>query len=100
MLTDGTIASNDDRDFNQYGGVGRVSYDLMPGVKPFVEVEGDSRVHDQYLDRNGYARNSNGGYAKAGTSFEFSRLLTGEIAVGYAERNYADPAARPARRAC
>ena len=49
-----TIATNDDRNFNQYGGVGRVSYDLMPGVKPFVEVEGDSRVHDLQLDRNGY----------------------------------------------
>ncbi len=90
-LTDGTISSNGDRAFNQYGGVGRVSYDLMPGLKPFVEVEGDSRFHDQQIDNFGYARNSSGGYAKAGTSFEFSRLLTGEISLGYAERNYADP---------
>jgi hypothetical protein len=89
-LTDGTSTSNDDRNFTQYGGVGRVSYEVMPGLKPFGEVEGDTRVHDQYLDRNGYARNSNGGYVKAGTSFEFSRLLTGEIAVGWAERHYAD----------
>ena len=51
------------------GGVGRVSYDLMPGVKPFVEIEGDTRVHDLQLDRNGYQRDSTGGYAKAGTSF-------------------------------
>jgi hypothetical protein len=90
-LTDGTMASNDDRNFNQYGGVGRVSYDLLPGLKPFVEVEGDSRVHDLQLDRSGYARDSNGGYAKAGTSFEFTRLLTGEISVGFAARDYADP---------
>ena len=53
-----------------------------PAVKPFVEIEGDSRVHDLQLDRFGYARDSTGGYAKAGTSFEFSRLLTGEISVG------------------
>jgi hypothetical protein len=90
-LTDGTISSNDDRNFNQYGGIGRVSYELMPGLKPFVEAEGDSRFHDQFLDNNGYARNSSGGYAKAGTSFEFSRLLTGEISVGFAARNYVDP---------
>ncbi len=90
-LTDGTIASNADRAFNQYGGVGRVSYELTPAVKSFVEVEGDSRFHDQYLDNNGYARNSSGGYAKAGTSFEFSRLLTGEISVGYMARDYVDP---------
>lgn len=89
-LTDGTSTSNDDRNFNQFGGVGRVSYDLIPGLKPFVEVEGDSRVHDQKLDRNGFARDSSGGYIKAGSSFEFSRILTGEISVGYAAREYVD----------
>jgi hypothetical protein len=90
-LTDGTDASNDDRNFNQYGGVGRVSYDLLPGVKPFGEVEGDSRIHDVILDRGGFRRDSSGGYAKAGSSFEFTRLLTGEIAVGYGFRDYVDP---------
>jgi hypothetical protein len=90
-LTDGTTFTNDDRNFNQYGGVGRVSYDLLPGVKPFAEIEGDSRVHDVQLDRAGFARDSSGGYARAGSSFEFSRLLTGEIAIGYAKRDYIDP---------
>jgi hypothetical protein len=89
-LTDGTSTTNDDRNFNQYGGVGRISYDLLPGVKPFVEGEGDSRVHDLQFDRNGYQRDSSGGYVKAGTSFEFSRLLTGEISLGYAARDYVD----------
>ncbi len=89
-LTDGTSTTNDDRNFNQLGGVGRVSYDWMPGLKPFVEVQGDSRVHDVKLDRNGYARDSVGGYVKGGSSFELSRLLTGEIGVGYAARDYVD----------
>jgi hypothetical protein len=90
-LTDGTSTSNDDRDFNQIGGVGRVSYDLLPGVKPFAEAEGDSRVHDVRLDRSGFARDSSGGYVKAGSFFELSRLLTGELALGYAARDYVDP---------
>lgn len=90
-LTDGTSSSNADRNFDQYGGLARVSYDLMPGIKPFAEIEADTRVHERALDRNGYARDSTGGYAKAGTSFEFSRLLTGEIAAGYALRDYQDP---------
>jgi hypothetical protein len=90
-LTDGEIASNDDRNFNQYGGVGRASYELKPGLKPFVEVEGDTRVHDLPFDRNGFLRDSNGGYVKGGTSFEFSRLLIAELAVGWAERTYVDP---------
>jgi hypothetical protein len=90
-LTDGEHASNDDRNFDQFGGVGRVSYELTPAVKPFVEAEGDTRVHDLQFDRSGFERDSNGGYAKAGTSFEFTRLLTGEISIGYAARNYIDP---------
>jgi hypothetical protein len=90
-LTDGTLTSNDDRNFTQYGGVGRVSYDLTPAVKPFVEGEADNRVHDQRLDRNGYARDSTGGYIKAGSSFEFSRILIGQISIGYAARDYVDP---------
>ena len=90
-LTDGEVSSNDDRNFNQFGGVGRVSYDLLPGLKPFAEIEGDSRVHDLQFDRNGYQRDSSGGYARAGTSFEFTRLLTGDISAGYAMRDYVDP---------
>src|SRR5262249_26627534 len=84
--TDGEHTTNDDRQFNQYGGIGRVSYELKPGLKPFVEAEGDTRVHDVQFDRNGFQRNSNGGYVKGGSSFEFSRLLTGEVAVGWSER--------------
>jgi hypothetical protein len=90
-LTDGTTDSNDDRNFNQYGGLARVSYELTPGVKPFAEAEADSRVHDLRFDRSGFARDSTGGYAKAGTSFEFSRLISGELSLGYEARNYVDP---------
>jgi hypothetical protein len=89
-LTDGTFASNDDRNFNQFGGVGRVSYDLLPGVKPFAEIGGDTRIHDTAVDRSGFMRDSSGGYAKAGTSFELTRLLTGEVSIGYASRTYVD----------
>ena len=90
-LTDGEFTSNDDRNFNQFGGIGRVSYDLLPGLKPFAEIEGDSRVHDLRFDRSNFQRDSSGGYAKAGTTFEFTRLLTGDISVGYAMRDYVDP---------
>ena len=32
---------------------------------------------------------------KAGSTFAFYRLLTGEIAVGYLQRNYVDPTLQP-----
>src|SRR5262249_61574942 len=45
-LTDGTILSNKDRNYNQYAGNARAGYELWPGVKPFVDVVVDTRVHD------------------------------------------------------
>ncbi len=90
-LTDGTSTNNRDRNFNQYGGVGRVSYEVLPGLKPFAEIQGDVRVHDQPADRFTYLRDSSGGYIKAGTTFEFTRLLSGEASVGYLARKYQDP---------
>ncbi len=95
QLTDGTSSSNDDRNYNQYGGLGRISYDLMPGLKPFGEIEGNVRSHDLLVDRNGYQRNSSGGNVRAGTSFELTRLLTGELAIGWAARTYEDPRLLP-----
>ena len=91
-LTDGETSSNDDRNFDQFGGAFRASYDLKPGIKPFVELGADTRVHDLVFDRNGEQRDSNGFNAKVGTTFELSRKLTGEVAVGYLTRQYKDPA--------
>jgi hypothetical protein len=90
-FTDGTTASNHDRDYKRYAGTLRTSYDLMPGLKPFVEVSADTREHDLQLDRAGVQRDSTGWIAKAGSTFEFSRKLTGEVALGWIQRKYADP---------
>ncbi len=90
-LTDGTTASNEDRQFNQYTGTLRGSYELSPGVKPFVEFSADSRVHDLETDFSGFQRDSKGLTGKAGSTFEISKLLTGEIALGYTHRRYDDP---------
>jgi hypothetical protein len=91
FLTDGTYSSNDDRNFDQYGGSLRGSYDLLPGIKPFFEVDADTRVHDVLIDNTGAMRDSDGQTFKAGTSFLFSGKLTGEISVGRLQREYRDP---------
>ena len=90
-LTDGSTASNADRQYNQYTGTLRGGYELMPGVKPYVEVSADSRVHDLATDVNDFQRDSRGLTGKVGSTFELARRLTGEIAVGYTQRNYLDP---------
>ena len=90
-LTDGTTSSNHDRDFSQYGGTVRASYEVFPGVKPFVEVGADTRKHELQFDRDGYQRDSQALTPKVGTTFEITRKLTGEISVGYLLRHYQDP---------
>ena len=90
-LTDGTTSGNDDRNFDQFGGALRGSYELKPGIRPFVEAGLDTRVHDLTYDRNGEDRNSNGDYAKVGSTFELTRKLTGEASIGYLARRYEDP---------
>jgi hypothetical protein len=91
VLTDGTTASNEDRDYNQYTGTLRGSYELMPGVKPYVEASTDSRVHDLSSDIYGFQRDSRGVTGQVGSTFSMSQRLTGEIGIGYTQRYYADP---------
>jgi hypothetical protein len=90
-LTDGTTVSNADRNYNQYAGIFRAGYELSPGFKPFVEVGGDARVRDLPVDSSGVRRSSDSIYAKAGTSFEITRSLIGEVGLGYLTRTYEDP---------
>ena len=91
LLTNGMSQSNADRNYNQYAGILRGSYEVSPGVKPFAEVTADTRIHDLPIDRTGADRDSNGIAMKVGTAFEFTRKLTGEISVGYLNRYYQDP---------
>jgi hypothetical protein len=91
VFTDGTTASNDDRNFDQYSAQLRTAYELTPGVKPFVEIDADRRHHDLPFDQSGFDRDSQGRAAKIGSTFELSRILTGQLAFGYLVRSYTDP---------
>jgi hypothetical protein len=91
LLTNGSLSSNADRNFDQYGGIGRIAYELDPGFKPYVEFEGDERIHDEEFDRNGLQRDSVGITGKAGVAVNLFGSLTGEMAVGYVNRVYRDP---------
>lgn len=90
-LNNGDIVSNKDRNYDQYGVALRGSYELTPGVRPFVEIGADTRVHDLSVDQTGVRRDSDGKTAKIGTTFELTRKLTGEISAGYLTRTYEDP---------
>jgi hypothetical protein len=91
QLTDGTTSSNDFRNYDQYGGILRLGYETNPGVKPFVEVAADTRVHDVHFDPFGEDRDSTGASVKGGAELKIANWLTGEMAFGYLERDYHDP---------
>lgn len=93
-LADGSTGSNADRDFSVYGLELRGSYEMTPGIKPFVALETDRRVYDLSTDSSGIQRDSKGFTPRIGTSFELSRLLTGNISIGYLTRTYEDPQLR------
>lgn len=90
-LVDGTTASNEDRNYNQYGVALRGGYEISPGLMPFAEVRADRRVHDLEADLSGYQRNSKGITGKIGMTHALSNFLTGEASIGYTERTYDDP---------
>jgi hypothetical protein len=91
VFTDGSTSSNAGRNFNRYGAQLRTSYEVTPGVKPFVEVGADRRQYDLEIDAGGNNRTSLGRYGKVGTSFELRPTLTGEASFGYLARSYEDP---------
>ena len=89
--SDGTIFRLSQDNYNDYGVIARAAYEVWPAFIPFTEVGFDQRVRDNPVDLSGYYRDSTGALARAGANVEFTRLLTGTISAGYAERNYADP---------
>jgi hypothetical protein len=94
--TGGTIIQSD-RNQTQYGVRLRAGYDLMPGIKPFVEGLVDTRKFDDSVDTSGFRRSSNGVGARVGSTFELTRQLTGEVSVGYQQRKYDDARLRDLR---
>lgn len=89
-LTSGTALRLSRDNYTAYGLRGRIAYEVTPGVKPFAEATVDTRKRDEAVDANGFSRKSTGIAVKAGTTFELSRLLRGEVSAGYAQRRYAD----------
>ncbi len=90
QLSDGTTIDLANGNYNQFGALPRLAYQLTPGLIPFVEGTFDTRQRDQALDTLGFARDSNGQAARVGTTFELTRVFTGQAAVGFARREYAD----------
>lgn len=96
-LPNGTIIPQGDRDQTTYGLRLRTAYEMTPGLTPFVDALIDDRIYDQTIDNAGLRRSSTGAGVRVGSTFEFTRQLTGEISAGYQVRRYQDLRLRDAR---
>ena len=94
-MSNGVVNDLNTDDFNDYGVTLRGSYEVSRAISPFVQGTFDSRQYDSIRDFSGYERNSTGFGLFVGASFDLPRLLTGELSVGYGERDYADPRFKP-----
>lgn len=89
--TDGSTLALSANDYNGYGGIASIAYEVTPDLKPFVEGAMDRRVHDTPVDVNGFRRDNTGAAARGGAEVKISDLVKGRVAGGYAERSYDDP---------
>ncbi len=87
----GVIQNLSSQNFNDYGLRLRATYEVTPVLRPFVDLLIDDRIHDQTIDYTGFERDSAGVVGQVGSSFELTRLLSGEISAGYGARSYQDP---------
>jgi hypothetical protein len=94
ILSNGSILDQGDRAFTQYGGRLRLAYEFSPSFSPFVEGLGDTRIYDRKVNNAGFQRSSDGIGARAGATFELTRLIKGEISAGAIQRRYDDPRLR------
>jgi hypothetical protein len=87
----GVVIPQGERDYNAFGGRLRASYEMTPGLKPFVEVGVERRHFDQLVSSGGTLQGSTATTYRIGSTFELTRLITGEISAGYMIRDNLEP---------
>jgi len=94
-LLGGGLVGNTDRNEKEYQAYIRSFYDFSPGYSAFVKVSYDSRAFDQFFDRSGFHRSSNGFKFDGGVDLQLTNLIDGEIYAGYLEQHYAQNVVNP-----
>ncbi|NNK31735.1 MAG: outer membrane beta-barrel protein, partial [Xanthomonadales bacterium] len=89
-LEDGII-DNQDRDREESAASLRLGYQFQTDKQAFVRVFAHQVEYDQFLDRNGFNRDSDGWQADAGLNFTITGKLQGDIFASYHDRSYDDP---------
>lgn len=90
-VSSGPAIDQSSRNYNAAGLRLRTAYELTPGLRPFVEVGVERRTFDTPVTLAGAQQGSTALTARAGASFEITRLITGEVSGGVIQRRNADP---------
>lgn len=89
-LASGATVIETDRNRVEYGLTPRVTYEIVPGYHAFIQVPVNVREYQAKFDQFGLQRSSHGYEFDAGTAFEVTSLVNGELYVGYLEQDYDD----------
>lgn len=85
-----SVIEQDTRDRTQTEGLLRVGYEVSPGWEPFVRGRYIQNEYRLSTDASGFRRNSDGHDIVAGTAFDLTRLVLGEVFAGYSHREFED----------
>jgi len=86
----GTVTNNDDRDRRKLEGTLKVGYEIVPEYEAFVKVSYNDINYASAVDDNGFNRDSDGYKALVGAAIDLSKVLNGDVAVGYMSQDYKD----------
>jgi len=90
LTTSGASLKESDRNRVEIYGGPKVTYEIVPGYHAFVAGAANDRIYQSTFDVNGLKRSSHGFEVDVGTDVELTRLITGEVYVGYLRQEYDD----------
>lgn len=91
IIIAGPPLNNDDRDRYEYNYYAKGAYEFSPGYAAFVQAGGRDVQYDMKYDRSGLQRDNAGYNINAGLDMAITRLIEGEVYVGYLDETYKNP---------
>jgi len=88
----GAVLEQDDRDRDQIDVSARGDYAISPATALFAEAAFNTRDYDREPPVTPITRDSDGVEILAGANFDITRVMRGEVAIGWFEQEFDDPA--------
>ena len=96
-LIGGGVSDQDQRDHTTTTATGRAEYALSPDTAIVAQIAANMREYTLKPPRAGFNRDSEGASFLVGLNADLSKLVRGELIVGYLQQDYDDPALESAK---